>query len=476
MIVPAATSSKKIFYISCFVLFTSALLYPVYFNGFPILNYDTGTYLESSFTFLVPTDRPIGYSLLLEIGRLSGSLTAVAASQAAVTAWLLIAFLSLYLGYRPVMIAVVLGGSVLLTPLPFEVSLLYPDVTSFWIPLAALIFFSAKARFPSRLASLLVLSLAVLASYANILLVIFMMAMIGVARFLLSPARGVFLRRKGVTMIALPLFFLLLPPIVNMFLGYGFRYSKASHVFVFGNYLAGDGGGVLRAALEELPRTDPENPLNDHLDLLLSGKGRGPSWFLWSADSPLNTDSRLRGWIGDKRYLQPVINDTLRNNFPAVVRKVARDFTRQLTLIQPGYVCRPVDEKAKVLTVLGERFPGLKEEYLRSRQQRGRLTELMEEQGADDFFRWVFIGAGALAVIVLLASLGGIGGKSARAPETILPLFFILYYLFNALLVSATAGLSPRYTTRVSALVVIALILLIAGFLKPESGDRFQLL
>jgi len=132
---------KTILFTICLIGLTALLLYPVYFNGFPILNYDTGTYLESSLTFKVPPDRPIEYSLLLTVVRATHSLGLVVVIQALITGYLLIIFLQSCFGYRSYLITSSLVGVVLLTPLPIVVSFLYPDITSFWIPLASWIFF-----------------------------------------------------------------------------------------------------------------------------------------------------------------------------------------------------------------------------------------------------------------------------------------------------------------------------------------------
>lgn len=428
---------------------TALLLYPVYINGFPILNYDTGTYLESALTLKVPPDRPIGYSLLLTVVRVTHSLGLVVVIQAMITAYLLIIFLQSCFGYRPYLITSSLVGVVLLTPLPFVVSFLYPDITSFWIPLASWIFFYKKSKLSCKITTFLILTFSVLTSYANVALVLFAVIMIATINFISSPSRVDYLKRKSLVIVGMLVFFLLLPPGLNLLLDYGFSYSKTSHVFIFGNYVSGGRGGVLRNALLKLDEADPENPLNDHMDLLLAEKKRGPSWFLWSADSPLNTDPRLFGWVGNRRYLQPIINETIRDEFPALMKKIGRDFSRQIFTIEPGYICRRVGSHAKILSVLKTNFPSLNDQYLLSRQQSGRLLEMMTENRVDAFFRIFFIITVASTVILFLLIPVLVKMTPPGLPRINYgyclkaAVFLVLFYLFSSLMVVATGGDLP---------------------------------
>jgi hypothetical protein len=458
---------NPILFTICLIGLTALLLYPVYINGFPILNYDTGTYLESALTFKVPADRPIGYSLLLTVVRITNSLRLVVFIQAIITAYLLIVFLQYCLGYRPYLIASFLMGVIILTPLPFMVSFLYPDITSFWIPLAGLIFLQPEPSLSRKIITFLILTFSVLTSYVNVGLVLFTVIVIRTANFISSPSKAGYLKRKGLAIMGLMIFFFILPPGLNLFLDHGFSFSKTSHVFIFGNYLSGGRGGVLREALLNLEETDPKNPLNDHLDLLLSAKKRGPSWFLWSGDSPLNTDPRLSGWVSNRKYLQPIISETVRNEFPALLEKIGREFLQQLFIIQPGYICRRVGERAKIFSVLKNYFPALNDQYLLSLQNRGRLLEIMTENRVDGFFRLLFIVTAVSAIILLLiipvlvkmrpSDLPGFNSARCLWPAV----FLVLFYLFSTLLVVATGGTSPRYSTRVSALVMLAFFLII---------------
>ena len=66
-----------------YLFLTSVLLcLPAFHNGYPWVFSDTGTYIESAFTLLPPQDRPIGYSLFIDIFSVRYTLWTVILAQA----------------------------------------------------------------------------------------------------------------------------------------------------------------------------------------------------------------------------------------------------------------------------------------------------------------------------------------------------------------------------------------------------------
>ena len=53
------------------------------YNGYPLVHFDTGTYVSSSFTFAVPLRRPVAYGLLLAPLHAGTTLWTVVFAQAA---------------------------------------------------------------------------------------------------------------------------------------------------------------------------------------------------------------------------------------------------------------------------------------------------------------------------------------------------------------------------------------------------------
>lgn len=48
------------------------LLFPAFYNGYPLINADVGTYLHSGFKLFIPDDRPVVYGLVLRFFSLNG--------------------------------------------------------------------------------------------------------------------------------------------------------------------------------------------------------------------------------------------------------------------------------------------------------------------------------------------------------------------------------------------------------------------
>jgi len=70
------------------------LLYGGLYNGFPLVTYDTGTYLGSGMSGVVPDDRPITYGLFTRLAGLNFSLWFVIFFQCLVLAELLLRYLA----------------------------------------------------------------------------------------------------------------------------------------------------------------------------------------------------------------------------------------------------------------------------------------------------------------------------------------------------------------------------------------------
>src|SRR4051794_33358497 len=67
----------------------AALLWAPVANGYPFLYYDSGSYIESSYTLEVANSRPLGYGLFIRLTRLRGSLWLVVLVQALMTSFLM---------------------------------------------------------------------------------------------------------------------------------------------------------------------------------------------------------------------------------------------------------------------------------------------------------------------------------------------------------------------------------------------------
>src|ERR1044071_8868647 len=65
------------------------LMCAAFYNGFPLVYADTGTYIHSGFTLETPWDRPLLYGLFVRVFSLNGfSLWSVILAQSLIISWL----------------------------------------------------------------------------------------------------------------------------------------------------------------------------------------------------------------------------------------------------------------------------------------------------------------------------------------------------------------------------------------------------
>lgn len=68
---------------------TVALMALTLYNGYPVLNSDSNTYIQSAFTLSPPTDRPLFYGVFIRLTSLCTTLWTVSLVQCAILAWLM---------------------------------------------------------------------------------------------------------------------------------------------------------------------------------------------------------------------------------------------------------------------------------------------------------------------------------------------------------------------------------------------------
>jgi hypothetical protein len=110
------------------LLAVCALAWPMYWNGFPLVFSDTGTYVASAIEGWVPWDRPIFYSLFLRAAGKGVSLYAAVLIQALMAAYVVVSFCRAFSeragAFAPLLPLAILAVA---TPLPWLVSWLMPD-------------------------------------------------------------------------------------------------------------------------------------------------------------------------------------------------------------------------------------------------------------------------------------------------------------------------------------------------------------
>ena len=104
------------------------LIAPALWNGFPLLQYDTGGYLSPWYDGRLHTNRSISYGLLLVLGRWP-DFWPVLFVQSALTIWILALTLRAHrLGGRPLLLLAIVAALSVLTTLPWLTAILLTDI------------------------------------------------------------------------------------------------------------------------------------------------------------------------------------------------------------------------------------------------------------------------------------------------------------------------------------------------------------
>jgi hypothetical protein len=110
--------------LACIVL----LIAPALWNGFPLLQYDTGGYLAPWYEGRLETNRPVAYGLLLIAGR-PLEFWPVLVVQSALTVWVLALVLRAHkLGGRPLLLLGIVAALSVFTTLPWLTAILLTDI------------------------------------------------------------------------------------------------------------------------------------------------------------------------------------------------------------------------------------------------------------------------------------------------------------------------------------------------------------
>jgi hypothetical protein len=416
------------------------LLLPALFNGFPLVFSDTGTYLASAIERALPADRPIHYSLFLYALHLGRTLWPVVAAQAALTIAVLAIFFDVTLGpLRAPRKAALLAILAAVSALPVLASEIMPDLfTALLIGSLSMLALRPAALTNAQKAFLYaVVLLAVCVHQANFLVAAVLLSTLALARSRLQPSLA------GPALAVCAGFGLLVAP--NALYHRSVSATRGSGVFLLARLLDnGIGLDYLDAACKtrsysicaELPALRawrPDSPDSARSD-----------FFLWGG--PLQAAG---GWDEVRKYAGSVAVRCILRYPGRFILACVRDAGRQAVSLSTGEDLVPCGDESLVSITLKRHFPPtVFDEFLRSRQQSGRL----------DFAR---VSALHICVVVLsVAILGAFAKRLCAADSRLAAILFALLagYLVNALVMGTLSHPFHRYQNRVSWLIPLAAI------------------
>lgn len=292
-------NSKSFFQFSGLVLLTTALLMSAaLYNHFPLLNVDTGSYINNAYALHLPKDRPIFYSWFIRFLSRERSLWLVVLSQSALCATLICGFIFRFFGALPIaMKTAVIVLTTIGTGICWFSGMLMPDIFTPLLFLSGVLFIFSRSATQRILLALLFFGLSICHN-ANLMIgLLFAVAMIVVVW---KADEKVLLTRNTILLTAVSILAWLSVCEINRKEGNGFTPSPVSHVFIMGRMIE---NGVAKAYLDDHCRTETLRlcPYKDELPQ--------HAWdFIWNNDGAF---AHSGYWDSSKQEYRYIINATL---------------------------------------------------------------------------------------------------------------------------------------------------------------------
>ncbi len=421
-----------------------------FYNGFPLVYSDTGTYLESGFTLETPLDRPIMYGLFLRMASLNGLTPwTVIFVQSLLLVWLLRETIRITFPGKNTTVFFVVAVIVLslFTGLPIVTSELIADIFTpiSVLALFALLFGRYTALKTVGLSFLLLLACACHISHVAICFAI--AASVGTICFFRFRRKKELLTDVKRISAALIIPLLALLTMVSSI-------SKSRHVFMMGHLVE---TGILNAYLDDHCPSE-EISFCAYRDRIPPGA----ETFIWNSDG----DSALiltGGWLGSKEEYSRIISETFSQwKYVKMHLGAAVSGTfRQLYYIRVGEGLGRYDSTYVVSQRIAKYFPAANNKYLRSRQSN-------DEFGDSPLIDTTNKIVTSLAVIVIAAWLLMRRNKTNTRIVLALILSTAFAYLLNCGICATLATVANRFGARLSWLAVFVAIMLIYEWISAK--------
>lgn len=433
-----------------------ALLGPAIYNGFPLVYSDTGTYIAAAPTHSIPVDRPIGYSLFLNLTSLRVSLWFTVILQSAILYYLIYLLFKAVINSRYCLewssvVTVLLS---LTTGVSNYASQLMPDIFMAIMLLSVSVLLLQKELKVIRLAFLTLVFLFTVISHFSILLVAtVLVALVVVLNFKFRW----YSKSTGVILLSWVLAGWLILPTINNSYGAGFTISRSRNVSIVGRLIE---TGILKEYLKE--NCEKKNySLCQYADSL-------PPYgylFMWDMSSPLYKGNCMQTgwgdcWIAKDKEYGGLIKDILKR--PKYLKRLA-------IITIKGTFDQAIDFNVGVLVSMKEGsapyetikafYPGNLEAYKRAAQYQKYLYFKVISK-----MQMIGVAISIIAIIVIAICFR----KRIRLQSPVFLLLFLLFagIILNAAVCSAFSTVVDRYQSRVIWLIPFMFLILLTVILN----------
>lgn len=418
------------------------LLFPAFYNGYPLINPDDGTYINSGFLVQVPEDRPIIYGLLLRLFSINGiSLWIAVFVQSLTVSWLLLKIISQNTQEKTFLKAIVIYLFLsFFTSLSWVTSEIIPDICT---PIVMMCLYLIIINKETKFNTFLLYGIFLTASATHMSHFLMFISIIAVLFFV----KKYFFKREQVQRVKRSLITLAIlsfwATVMNASV-----YSNSKHIFLMASMLD---KGVLKSYLNEHC-----NDNNYKLCKYKNTMSSDPNWFLWSSNSPLYLEG---GWSATKNEYNEILREIL------TTPKYFGQFTitsiqytwKQLLDFKIGDGNIPFKEDNPVYWAIQNHVQRDLNVYTNAWQHQELITPKLELPNKIIYYT---VGISLLALLIMMVI------KRKTIPLNLSLLVFLIFIsiLINAADCAAFAQVNGRYGSRMMWLIPFCEIVMLMSF------------
>jgi hypothetical protein len=412
------------------------LLWPAWWNGFPIIFADTGGYLARPFEGTLLMGRSALYGAFLAAG-MPFDFWPNIVIQAVLCVFVLVVTLRTHgLMYGPSATIVVVVVLTIITGLPFYVTQLMPDIffSLAILCLYLLAFHQAILRRAERVGLAALVAFAIATHMALLAIAIALLVAFTVTRFF-----GV--KRLRAPQLCLPALSILMGVALlllsNLTIAGQFRFTPGGTSFLFGRLV--QDGIIARYLRERCP--NPVIRLCAYRDVLPSTVD---DW-LWAIDTPFHKLGGPDGFAPEERH---IIGETLRLYPVAHIRAAAKATLEQMLLMRTMTSLQSADNSG-ALEVIEHLAPSMIVRLRGARQQRDGVLDLTSINLLHVPFAFI-----ALSLLPIVIALGGFCRISKNTTTFASTIAFAI--VANAAICAIFSSTVDRYQSRLIWLAALA--------------------
>ncbi|MEM9822315.1 MAG: hypothetical protein AAF985_14630 [Bacteroidota bacterium] len=440
----------KIFFV---LLGGFVLCFQAFYNKYPLMYFDTGSYMLSGFSGKIPMDRPLTYGLFLRHTSLAETTWFVILAQGIIVSLLIYYFIRYFIRSKHFLLVYSLTLLFLLffSGLSVNVSQLIPDVFAlvFILSLALLLIVDTLAK--RDVYVLLFLAwLGMIMHNAHPFIAIVMLILISLFTFWKRAYQ--WSKKRLIICWAVTLISVFSIPTIHYLVGKEFVASKGSHVFIM-------------AHLVEIGILDQY--LKDNCDRkthsLCAYQNEIPTMFIWNGSSPLRKIWKGEDiWLKSKAEFDAIIYDimTTPKYWKTILYKSIFYTAQQFVHFDAGTV-PALGDKTAAMAFAKKYFPHEYRELQESYQIKN--NQVLNYDLINTWQKLIFVFSLCLFTAVwLMPSL-----RQALGPQDKQLIGFVLIALLcNAFICSNLSTVLPRYQSRIFSLYPLVDLICIARFIQ----------